>query len=164
MCALNGAPRYEGMQGSGGTFPCIINIGNRCKQVVSFMTRPLYPRGIVCRYLFSRKQGGTQRRSWCFGEEITSYSLYRCLEIEDGQGLGFVNSYSLSVSCKYTYPQRCEQPTRCNKFRLLIFLKQLNMFRATNSPILRSTFWLYIQSKRAPQDWRGCRPKHVELL
>jgi len=30
-------------------------------------------------------------------------------------------------------------------FRLLIFLYQPYMFRATNSPILRSTFWLYIQ-------------------
>jgi len=30
-------------------------------------------------------------------------------------------------------------------FRLLIFLIQPNMFRATNSPILRSTFWLYVQ-------------------
>ena len=30
-------------------------------------------------------------------------------------------------------------------FRLLIFLIQPHMFRATNSPILRSTFWLYIQ-------------------
>ena len=30
-------------------------------------------------------------------------------------------------------------------FRLLIFLNQPCMFRATNSPILRSTFWLYIQ-------------------
>ena len=30
-------------------------------------------------------------------------------------------------------------------FRLLIFLNQPNMFRATYSPILRSTFWLYIQ-------------------
>jgi hypothetical protein len=28
----------------------------------------------------------------------------------------------------------------CNKFRLLIFLNQLHMFRATNSPIFRSTF------------------------
>ena len=30
-------------------------------------------------------------------------------------------------------------------FHLLIFLNQPYMFRATNSPILRSTFWLYIQ-------------------
>ena len=31
------------------------------------------------------------------------------------------------------------------RFRLLIFLIQPYMFRATNSPILRSTFWLYVQ-------------------
>jgi len=30
-------------------------------------------------------------------------------------------------------------------FSLLIFLNQPYMFRAKNSPILRSTFWLYIQ-------------------
>ena len=30
-------------------------------------------------------------------------------------------------------------------FRLLVFLNQPYMIRATNSPILRSTFWLYIQ-------------------
>ena len=30
-------------------------------------------------------------------------------------------------------------------FRLLIFLNHRNMFRATNSPILRSNFWLYVQ-------------------
>jgi len=30
-------------------------------------------------------------------------------------------------------------------FRLLIFLNLLYMFRATNSPILRNTFWLYLQ-------------------
>jgi len=40
---------------------------------------------------------------------------------------------------------RCKQPTRCNKFRLLNFLNQLYMFRATNSPILRSTSWPYVQ-------------------
>ena len=45
--------------------------------------------------------------------------------------------------------QRWKQQTRCKNFRLLIFLliysNLLYMFRATNSPILRSTFWLYIQ-------------------
>ena len=41
--------------------------------------------------------------------------------------------------------QRCKQPTRCNKFLLLIILNQLYMFRATNSSILRTTFWLYIE-------------------
>jgi hypothetical protein len=65
--------------------------------------------------------------------------------------------------------------------RLLIFLNQLNIFRATNSPILMSTFSistvapvdsrggalyqeLYIQSKYAPEDGRICRPKHVGLI
>ena len=41
--------------------------------------------------------------------------------------------------------QRCTQPRKCNNFCLLIYLNLLYMFRATNSPILRSTFWLYIQ-------------------
>ena len=43
------------------------------------------------------------------------------------------------------YRQRRKQSTRCNKFCLLIFLNQLYMCRATNSPIIRSTFWLYTQ-------------------
>jgi len=30
-------------------------------------------------------------------------------------------------------------------FRLSVFLNQSNIFRATNPPIFRSTFWLYIQ-------------------
>ena len=51
------------------------------------------------------------------------------------------------------------------------------MFRATNSPILRSTFCLYIQlfvqctdtavyiqSKRDPEDGQICRPKYVALI
>jgi len=78
-------------------------------------------------------------------------------------------------------------------FNLLIFLIQPYMFREKNSPILRSTFWLYvqllvqctdtaadrlapvgssvgalyqklyIQSKSAPDDGRICLPKHVGL-
>ena len=69
-------------------------------------------------------------------------------------------------------------------FRLLIFLNQPYMFRATNSPILRSNFGLYIQllvqctdtaaeryhqklyiqSKSGPEDGRIFRPKHVGLI
>ena len=42
--------------------------------------------------------------------------------------------------------QRRKQPTRCNRFFvLLIFLNQPNMFRATNSPIFRGSFWLCVQ-------------------
>ena len=58
------------------------------------------------------------------------------------------------------YEWRCKHPTGCNKFRLLIFLNQLYMFRATNSPILRSAFWLYIQllvqcTDIATDRWQG---------
>ena len=67
-------------------------------------------------------------------------------------------------------------------FLLLIFLIQSYMFRATDSPILRSTFdrsistvapvsssvgalyqKLYVQSKSALEDGRICRLKHVGL-
>ena len=55
-------------------------------------------------------------------------------------------SQTLSIGRQwYLYLQRCKQPKRCKKFRLLIFLNQLYMFRATISLILRNTFWLYIQ-------------------
>jgi len=58
------------------------------------------------------------------------------------------------------YLQRCKQPKSCNKFRLLIFLNQLYMFRATNSPILRSNFWLYIEllvpNTDIATDWWPC--------
>jgi len=38
------------------------------------------------------------------------------------------------------FVRRCKQPARCNEFRLLIYLNQLHMFRATNSSIFWSTF------------------------
>ena len=67
--------------------------------------------------------------------------------------------------------QRCKQPTRCNKFRLLIFLNQLYMFWATISPILMSTFGLYIQllvqctdiAADRWQGWDGTR-SHLNLV
>ena len=72
----------------------------------------------------------------------------------------------LSVWFRYLWycaslEQWCKQPTRCNKFRLLIFLNQLYMFRVKNSPILRSTFWLYIQflvrcTDIAADRWQDC--------
>ena len=34
--------------------------------------------------------------------------------------------------------QRCDKPTRCHNFSFINFLNQPNMFRETNSPILRS--------------------------
>ena len=55
-----------------------------------------------------------------------------------------VSGDKLSHFQEHFLEQRCEQPARCNNFRLLIFLliylNMLHMFRATNSPIFRSTF------------------------
>jgi len=60
-------------------------------------------------------------------------------------------------------------------FCLLIFLIQPYLFRATNSLLLTGAVApvgssvgalhqkLYIQSKRAPEDGRICRPKYVVL-
>ena len=60
---------------------------------------------------------------------------------------------TFKIKCNYWYislmfvwqciilVQRCKQPTRYNNFRSLIFLNQPYMFRATNSPILRNTFY-----------------------
>ena len=56
----------------------------------------------------------------------------------------------------------CKDATRCNKFRLLIFSKQLYM--ATGSNIGALYRKLYIQSKSVPKDGRVSRPKHVELI
>jgi len=72
--------------------------------------------------------------------------------------------YRQSRTLKCQPKQRCKQPTRCNNFRLLIFLliylNLLYMFRVTNSPIFRSTFWLYIQllvqcTDIAADRWQG---------
>jgi len=52
-------------------------------------------------------------------------------------------------------------------FRLLIFLIQPYVFRATNSPILRSIFWLYIQLLVQCTGRQQCRcivPKAVHTV
>ena len=69
-----------------------------------------------------------------------------------------------STEWLHSFIQRCKHPTRCNKFRLLIFINQLYMFRATNSPILRSTFWLYIQLLVQCADIATGRPAAVSVL
>jgi len=75
-------------------------------------------------------------------------------------GTGYRQSRTLKCQPK----QRCTQPTRCNDFRLLIFLfiylNLLHMFRATNSPIFSSTFWLFLQllvqcTDIAADRWQG---------
>ena len=53
-------------------------------------------------------------------------------------------STDLKIMKSRHFSPQCKQPTRCNNFRLLIFLliylNLLYMFQATNSPIFRSTF------------------------
>jgi hypothetical protein len=42
---FNQAPRHEGVLGSGGIAPCILDLGTRWRWVVSFTPRSLYPQG-----------------------------------------------------------------------------------------------------------------------
>jgi hypothetical protein len=42
---FNWAPRHEGVLGSGGIDPRILDLGTRWRWVVSFTPRPLYPQG-----------------------------------------------------------------------------------------------------------------------
>jgi hypothetical protein len=61
--------------GNGGTAARIINLGTRCRRVVSFTPRPLYPLGKELRYSLDRRLGGTQSRSGRGGEEKKIPSL-----------------------------------------------------------------------------------------
>jgi len=78
------------------------------------------------------------RAATCFGctKQASSGRMYKKYKKDN---------YTWCLWDRASLEQRCKQPTRWNKFHLLIFLNQLYMFRATNSPILRRTFWLYIQ-------------------
>jgi len=67
----------------------------------------------------------------------------------------------LSIWCLWdraSLQLRCKQPTRCNKFRLLIILNQLYMVWTTKSSIHWSTFWLYIKSK-CSWGWASVSPE-----
>jgi hypothetical protein len=55
--------------GSGVRAPRILNIGTRCRWKASFTFRPLFLRGNMLWYPFSRRQGGTQSRLGHCGEE-----------------------------------------------------------------------------------------------
>jgi hypothetical protein len=56
-------------RGSGCTSPCILDLGTSWRRVVSFMHRPLYPRGKNPWYSLDRKLVGPQSRSGHIGEE-----------------------------------------------------------------------------------------------
>jgi hypothetical protein len=55
---LNWAPRHEGVLGSGGIAPCILDLGTRWRWVVSFMPRSLYPQGKSPWYSLDRRWWG----------------------------------------------------------------------------------------------------------
>jgi hypothetical protein len=65
----NLALRHEGLWGSGFINPHFLHLGTSWRWVVSFMTRPLYPRGKSPRYPLDRRLGGPRSRSGRRGEE-----------------------------------------------------------------------------------------------
>jgi len=54
---------------AGDVAPRILNLCARWKWVVSFMLRPLYPRGKSLRYPLDRRPDGSQNRSRSGGEK-----------------------------------------------------------------------------------------------
>jgi hypothetical protein len=72
---LNQAPRHEGVLGSGGIAPRILDLSTRWRWVVSFTPRPLYPQGKSPWYPLDRRLGGLQSRSGRSGEEKNSQPM-----------------------------------------------------------------------------------------
>jgi hypothetical protein len=72
---FNWAPRHEGILGSDGTAPRILNLGTRWRWVVSFTPWPLYPQRKSPWYPLNRRLGGTQSRFERSGEEKNSQPL-----------------------------------------------------------------------------------------
>jgi hypothetical protein len=72
---FNGALRQEGVLGSGGIAPRILDLVNRWMFVVSFMPQPLYPQRNGPWYPLDRRLGGPQSRSGRSGEEKNSQPL-----------------------------------------------------------------------------------------
>jgi hypothetical protein len=57
---------------SGDIVPCILELGNRWRWVVSFTPQPLYPQGMSPWYPFDRRLGEPQSRSGRGGGEKNS--------------------------------------------------------------------------------------------
>jgi hypothetical protein len=69
------APRHEGVFGSGGMNPRILDLDTRRAWVISFTPRQLYPQGKRPWYQSDRRLGGPQSRSGRGGEEKNSQAL-----------------------------------------------------------------------------------------
>jgi hypothetical protein len=72
---FNRAPHHEGVLGTGGIAPCILDLGTSWRTVVSFTPLPLYPQGKNPKYPLHRRLGGPQNRSGLGGEEKNSWLL-----------------------------------------------------------------------------------------
>jgi hypothetical protein len=72
---FNWSPRHEGVLGSWGIAPRILDLGTRRRRVVSFTLRPLYPQGKCPWYPLDKRLGGLQSRSGRGGEEKNSQPL-----------------------------------------------------------------------------------------
>jgi hypothetical protein len=66
---FNWAPHHEGVLGSGGIAPRILDLGTKWRWLVSFTLRPLYPQGKSPWYPWDRRLGGLQSRSGRGGEK-----------------------------------------------------------------------------------------------
>jgi hypothetical protein len=60
---FNWAPHHEGVLGSGGIAPRILDLGTRWRWMVNFTARPLYPQAKSPRYPLDERLGGPQSRS-----------------------------------------------------------------------------------------------------
>jgi len=69
------APRHEGVLGSGGITPSIIDLGSRWRWVVSFTRLPLYPQGKSPWHPLDKRLDGPQSRSGRGGIEKNSRPL-----------------------------------------------------------------------------------------
>jgi hypothetical protein len=74
-CKVVPVPRHEHVLGSGGTAPCILNLGTRWKWMVSFTPQPLYPRRKNPWNPLDKWLGELQSRCWRSGEDETSQAL-----------------------------------------------------------------------------------------
>jgi hypothetical protein len=72
---FNWAPRHDGILGSGGIAPNILDLGTRWRWVVSFTLRSLYPQGKIPWCPLDRRLSKPQTRSGRGGEEKNSQSL-----------------------------------------------------------------------------------------
>jgi hypothetical protein len=72
---FNTEPRREGVLGSGGIAPRILDLGTIWRWVVSFTPRPFHLQGKNAWYPLDRMLGGTQSRSGRGGEDKNSQPL-----------------------------------------------------------------------------------------